>query len=94
MRSGVTIVDPESTYIDSTVKVGQDTVIYPFSFIERGTVIGKNCVIGPHVKLSGAKIGNNVSVQFSVVVDTQIKSNTDIEPYSYIVNGEEKNRKG
>jgi len=47
MEEGVTIVDPENTYIEEGVKIGEDTIIYPFTVIEKDVSIGKNCRIGP-----------------------------------------------
>ncbi len=58
MLSGVTIVDPETTFIDATVTIGQDTTIEPFSVIKGSTVIGQECRIGPHVHIEDAKIGD------------------------------------
>ena len=84
MLSGVTVMDPSTTFIDSTVEVGQDTVIYPYTVIEKNTIIGKNCTIGPHVHLVGTKIGDGVWVESSVVENSDIPSNTKVKPYSYI----------
>jgi bifunctional UDP-N-acetylglucosamine pyrophosphorylase/glucosamine-1-phosphate N-acetyltransferase len=58
MLGGVTIVDPDSTFIDATVTIGQDTVIEPFSVIKGKTVIGQECRIGPHVHIQDANIGD------------------------------------
>jgi len=51
MRAGVTVIDPDSTFVEADVEIGADTVLYPFTYIRRGAVIGKNCRIGPFVKL-------------------------------------------
>ena len=48
MDNGVTIIDPSTTFIDSTVSIGEDTVVYPFTSILGDTVIGKNCTISPN----------------------------------------------
>jgi bifunctional UDP-N-acetylglucosamine pyrophosphorylase/glucosamine-1-phosphate N-acetyltransferase len=58
MLSGVTIVDPASTFIDATVSIGQDTVIEPFSVIRGRTSIGAECRIGPHVYIEDARVGD------------------------------------
>jgi bifunctional UDP-N-acetylglucosamine pyrophosphorylase/glucosamine-1-phosphate N-acetyltransferase len=58
MLGGVTIVDPDSTFIDATVSIGQDTVIEPFTVIKGHTVIGADCRIGPHVHIEDARIGD------------------------------------
>jgi bifunctional UDP-N-acetylglucosamine pyrophosphorylase/glucosamine-1-phosphate N-acetyltransferase len=57
-EGGVTITDPDSTFIDATVTIGQDTTIEPFSIIKGSTEIGQECRIGPHVYIEDAKIGN------------------------------------
>lgn len=58
MLGGVTIVDPETTFIDATVSVGQDTVIEPFTVLKGQTHIGAECRIGPHVYIEDAKVGD------------------------------------
>ena len=58
MTEGVTIVDPDSTFIDAGVTIGQDTTIEPFSVIKGDTAIGRDCRIGPHVHIEDARIGD------------------------------------
>ncbi|HET9781925.1 MAG TPA: bifunctional UDP-N-acetylglucosamine diphosphorylase/glucosamine-1-phosphate N-acetyltransferase GlmU [Candidatus Dormibacteraeota bacterium] len=58
MLDGVTIVDPETTFIDATVNIGQDTVIEPFTVLKGDTHIGAECRIGPHVYIEDARIGD------------------------------------
>ncbi len=58
MLEGVTIVDPESTFVDATVTIGQDTVIEPFTIIKAHTTIGSDCRIGPHAHIEDARIGD------------------------------------
>lgn len=56
MQEGVTIVDPDTTFIDSTVMIGHDTIIHPFSVIQGQTKIGTGCVVGPHVYIRDGRI--------------------------------------
>jgi len=58
MLGGVTIVDPESTFVDATVTIGIDTVIEPFTVLKGDTQIGAECRIGPHVYIEDARIGD------------------------------------
>jgi bifunctional UDP-N-acetylglucosamine pyrophosphorylase / glucosamine-1-phosphate N-acetyltransferase len=58
MLSGVTIVDPDTTFIDAAVSIGQDTVIEPFTVLKGETHIGVECRIGPHVYIEDASIGD------------------------------------
>jgi bifunctional UDP-N-acetylglucosamine pyrophosphorylase/glucosamine-1-phosphate N-acetyltransferase len=59
MQNGVTIIDPNSTFIDSTVKIGRDTIIYPFTMIQGTSQIGKDCVIGPNTYINNKNIADN-----------------------------------
>ncbi len=58
MLAGVTIVDPESTFVEAAVTVGQDTVIEPFTVLKGHTAIGADCRIGPHAHIEDARIGD------------------------------------
>jgi bifunctional UDP-N-acetylglucosamine pyrophosphorylase/glucosamine-1-phosphate N-acetyltransferase len=86
MLNGVTIIDPASTYIESTVSIGRDTVIYPFTVIEGEVRIGSDCRIGPfsHIRTrttveDTAEVGNFVEIKSSI-----IGSGTKAKHLSYI----------
>jgi bifunctional UDP-N-acetylglucosamine pyrophosphorylase/glucosamine-1-phosphate N-acetyltransferase len=66
MKSGVTIVDPDSTMISHGTSIGPDTTIYPFTVIENSVKIGTQCKIGPfaHIKKGAALRNNTVVVGF------------------------------
>lgn len=64
VEKGVTFLQPESVTIEYDVDIGQDTVIYPSTYIASGTTIGSNCQIGPFVYLNGAKINDNEIVRY------------------------------
>ncbi len=57
MLSGVTVVDPSSTYVDSGVEIGLDTVIYPNTILENGCRVGERCSLGPRRPPGGRKAG-------------------------------------
>ena len=84
MESGVTIIDPNTTFIDGNVKIGQDTIIYPNTHIEGNTVIGEDCSIGPNVRFSDMIVGNNVTVQFSYCHEAEILDGVTLGPYVHI----------
>ena len=68
MQEGVTIVDPASTFVDSTVKIGRDTIINPFTVIRGHSVIGHNSQIGPHAVLTNCQVAHDSVVPpFSVI---------------------------
>ncbi len=70
MYSGVTVMDPGITYIDATVKVGRDSVIYPAVHLEGSTVIGKNCVIEEGVKIIDSVIGDNSTIKSHTIIES------------------------
>lgn len=84
MRDGVTIVDPETTYLEPELQIGRDTVIYPNTTIGRLSEIGERSVIGPNARLSNAKIGECVTIRESVVVDTEISSGVTVGPFAHL----------
>lgn len=84
MMSGVTIMDPASTFIDDTVHIGADSIIYPFTFIEGESKIGENCIIGPASRLIDVSLGCRVNVQNSVIIESRVEDGCNIGPFSYI----------
>ena len=90
MDNGVTIVDPDSTWISPETEIGNDTIIYPSCYISGKNTIGSNCKIGPFAHLRGdvvledfVKVGNFVEVKKSI-----IKKNTNACHLSYIGDSE------
>jgi bifunctional UDP-N-acetylglucosamine pyrophosphorylase / glucosamine-1-phosphate N-acetyltransferase len=84
MREGVTIVNPEVTYLEPELTIGRDTVIYPNTAISLLSEIGPNCVIGPNARISDAKIGDGVTIRESVVIASSIGDGTSIGPYAHL----------
>ncbi|MCJ7842909.1 bifunctional UDP-N-acetylglucosamine diphosphorylase/glucosamine-1-phosphate N-acetyltransferase GlmU [Lederbergia sp. NSJ-179] len=84
MANGVTIIDPDNTYIDTDVEIGMDTIIYPGSFLKGKTIIGDDCHIGPHSELENAVVGSETNIRQSVVHDSSIGSRVNIGPYAHI----------
>jgi bifunctional UDP-N-acetylglucosamine pyrophosphorylase/glucosamine-1-phosphate N-acetyltransferase len=85
MAAGVTIIDPATTYIDSDVEIGSDTVIHPFVFLERGTRIGAACEIHAGTRVVNSTIGDRVLVRnHSVITDATIASGAAIGPFAHL----------
>lgn len=84
MDAGVTILDPESTYVHAGVRVGRDTVIHPHCYLEGATVVGGNCTIGPQAHLIDAECGDRVTVVASTITDSAVGEGTRIGPYSHL----------
>jgi bifunctional UDP-N-acetylglucosamine pyrophosphorylase / glucosamine-1-phosphate N-acetyltransferase len=68
MRSGVTITDPDATYVDAGVSVGQDTTLEPGTVLRGATTVGADCRVGPHV----------------VAVDATIEDGVGVGPFAYL----------
>ena len=84
MLSGVTVINPDTTYIGVDVTVGMDSVIYPGTILEGNTVIGENCIIGPDTKITDTKIGNNTEVVKSVLTKSEVGNKVNIGPFAYM----------
>lgn len=84
MLNGITIEDPNNTYIGKDVKIGEDTVILPGSIIEGNTTIGSDCIIGPYARITGSLIEDCVNIAQSTVLSSEIGSYTKVGPYAYI----------
>ena len=72
MDDGVTIMDPASTFMEKSVKIAPDTVIYPNTWLQGATVIGEDCEIGPNVRLENVKVADGCRVEFTHVHDCEI----------------------
>lgn len=86
MNEGVSIVDPDSTFIGFGAKIGRDTIIYPFTVIEKDVKIGKHCHIGPFVHIrDGSFLEDDVIVgNFLEVVRSRLSQETIIKHFGYI----------
>ena len=84
MDEGVTILDPNSTFIGEEVQIGMDTIIRPQTHLEGKTVIGENCEIGPCCRLTDMIVGNQTQIQFTVAMESKIGDETKVGPYAYI----------
>ncbi|MBN2045942.1 MAG: bifunctional UDP-N-acetylglucosamine diphosphorylase/glucosamine-1-phosphate N-acetyltransferase GlmU [Anaerolineales bacterium] len=87
MLAGVTVIDPDTTYIDAEVSIGQDTTIYPNTYIEAGTTIGEDCVIGPNTLIRGSQIGDRCQIFSAVVEFAMLENNVDIGPFAHLRKG-------
>jgi bifunctional UDP-N-acetylglucosamine pyrophosphorylase/glucosamine-1-phosphate N-acetyltransferase len=85
MNDGVTFRNPATVVIDSTVSIGNDTVVYPFVTIEGTTTIGSRCVIEPGVHLTNVSVGDDVHLKTGTVAeDAIIEDNAAVGPYAHL----------
>jgi bifunctional UDP-N-acetylglucosamine pyrophosphorylase/glucosamine-1-phosphate N-acetyltransferase len=85
MIEGVTFVDPNTVYIDKTVQVGRDTVIYPNCYIEGETVIGEACIIEPGSRIVDSKIEDEVHIRLSsMITESKVERGAMIGPFAHL----------
>lgn len=84
MSEGVTLIDPKNTYIEKTVSISRDTVIYPGTILKGHTEIGEDCIIGPNARITDCKIGNGTEVKDSTLLESTIGDDTSVGPYAYV----------
>lgn len=84
MRDGVTIKDPDSTYIDADVEIGMDTVIWPGCILQGQTKIGTGCTILQNCRMKDATIGDETTVESSTLLSCKVGSKTTVGPNAYL----------
>jgi bifunctional UDP-N-acetylglucosamine pyrophosphorylase / glucosamine-1-phosphate N-acetyltransferase len=84
MRNGVTLIDPEQTYISDDAEIGSDTVIYPGTVILGNTKIGEENIIGPQSEIKDSVVGNGNTIRQSVIHDSEVGNETAIGPFAHI----------
>lgn len=84
MRNGVTITNPENTYISADAVIGSDTTLLPGTMIEGKTIIGKKCVIGPNSQIVDSLIGKGSTVHSSVILSSEVGNNTTVGPFAHV----------
>jgi len=94
MRAGVTIVDPDSTWIDVDVTIGQDTRILPGTQLLGATTIGAEATIGPDVTLTDCEVGDGAEVKRAEGHLAVVGAGATVGPFSYLRPGTELGAKG
>jgi bifunctional UDP-N-acetylglucosamine pyrophosphorylase/glucosamine-1-phosphate N-acetyltransferase len=87
MRRGVTLLDPEQTYIDTLVELAPDVTVYPGSLLQGQTIVGKGAEIGPHTQLVDCRVGEGASVVSSVARSAQIGADAVVGPFATLLPG-------
>jgi bifunctional UDP-N-acetylglucosamine pyrophosphorylase/glucosamine-1-phosphate N-acetyltransferase len=87
MRRGIAIIDPNSTFIDVQVEIGEDTVIHPQTYLRGSTSIGSACEIGPNSLIQDTSIGDRCKITFSVTENAVLEDDVDIGPFAHLRKG-------
>lgn len=84
LEAGVRFIDIRTAYIDEGVTIGAETVIYPCVVIEGDVTIGENCTIGQNSRIKDSVIGDDTSIQSSVILESKVGSGTSVGPFAYL----------
>jgi bifunctional UDP-N-acetylglucosamine pyrophosphorylase/glucosamine-1-phosphate N-acetyltransferase len=84
MLSGVSIVDPQTTYIEADVQIAPETRILPCSSLFGSTVVGTECQIGPQAILINSRLGDRCEVIASVLENCELEDSQRVGPYAYL----------
>ena len=85
MFSGVTLQDPDTTYIEENVRIGKDTVIGPNTHLKGKTIIGERCQIDGNAFLTDMELGDEVWLKFSVVLaGSRIDRGAIVGPFAHL----------
>lgn len=87
MLNGVTFVDPGSTYLEDTVEIGGDSVIWPGCVLQGKTQIGRHTTIGPQSQIVDSQIGDHCHVKYSVVEEARMDAHSEVGPFGHLRKG-------
>jgi bifunctional UDP-N-acetylglucosamine pyrophosphorylase/glucosamine-1-phosphate N-acetyltransferase len=85
LNSGVTVIDPQHTYVSPDAQIGRDTTLHPNVHVEGRTVIGEGCEIGQGSRVSDSRVGNGVTVKdHCVIVDSEVADHSVVGPFAHL----------
>ncbi len=85
LERGVSFIDAKSVFIDPRARIGMDTIIYPNVIIEGKSIIGPGCIIYPNSRITDSRLGNNVTIKDSSVIESStVKEGAAIGPFAHL----------
>lgn len=87
MEAGVSMVDPDHTYIEPGVSLGQDTTLWPGTYLHGNTHIGSGCTIGPDTIIRDSQVGNDCTLLASVLEGAILEDRVSMGPYCHLRKG-------
>nr|WP_225973231.1 bifunctional UDP-N-acetylglucosamine diphosphorylase/glucosamine-1-phosphate N-acetyltransferase GlmU [Nesterenkonia natronophila] len=84
MRAGTTVIDPATTWVDSTVTLGEDTTLLPGTQLHGSTQISRDAVIGPDSTLRDVTVGEGAQITRTHATGATIGSGSVVGPFSYL----------
>ena len=87
MARGVTMVDPDRTYIDATVELGTDVTLFPGTLLQGRTVVGQGTELGPDTRLVDCVVGADCVVEQTVGRDAEVGDGAVVGPFAVLESG-------
>jgi bifunctional UDP-N-acetylglucosamine pyrophosphorylase / glucosamine-1-phosphate N-acetyltransferase len=87
MLNGVSMIQPETIYIEAGVKIGCDTILWPNTYLHGKTSIGEDCVLGPNSIIRNTKIGDRCKVLMSDLESAVLENDVDMGPFARLRKG-------
>ncbi len=84
MLNGVTMINPDSIHIEYNVEIGRDCVVYPNNYFQAGTKIGRRCTIYSGCRMKNCVIGDDTTIESSVLTDCKVGEKVTIGPFAHI----------
>ena len=84
LKNGVTIMDPNNTYIGPNVTIEQDVVVYPGTMLMGNTHVETNAIIGPNTEIENCTVGQGTVIKQSVLKDSTIGKEVNVGPFAHI----------
>lgn len=87
MLAGVTMLDPDRVYIEDSVQIGRDTVLFPEVYLRSGSQIGEGCQIGPSVLMDNTTVGDGCRILYAMLEGAQLGNQVDMGPFGHLRRG-------
>jgi len=87
MLAGVTMIDPDKVFIDDTVMLGRDTVLYPEVYLRGATIVGEGCQLGPSVILEDTEVGSRCKLLYAMLESAKLENDVDMGPFGHLRRG-------
>jgi bifunctional UDP-N-acetylglucosamine pyrophosphorylase/glucosamine-1-phosphate N-acetyltransferase len=85
LNSGVTVIDPQHTYVSPDAQIGRDTTLHPNVHVEGRTTVGEGCEIMQGARITDSRVGNGVTVRdHCVIVESEIADNCTVGPFAHL----------
>ena len=87
MLAGVTMIDPDKVFIDDTVTLGRDTILYPEVYLRGATTVGEECKLGPSVILEDTTVGDRCKLLYAMLESARVENDVDMGPFGHLRRG-------